>query len=160
MKRLLLVLMMLFIPLTACGSDPEKEDLEQYVQVDLFNLRTNLRASKSNYDKTRSLNELASTKLLRTKVISQLTRYQQGLKEVKTKTAFVERLNDTGIERTGKAIELIDNYAKVTLKRNANMTMRARADADLAFQKVEDWQKEVWEEAHARGISVPSDNVR
>lgn len=161
MKRLLLVLMLLMLPaLSACGSDPETKDLERYVRVDLFNLRTNFRASKSNYEKTRSKNELASANLLRTKVMSQLSRYHKGLKEIKTETAFVERINDKGIERVGEALEKIDDYGKVMLKRNANMTMRARSDADYALNKVEDWRKEVWEEARARGIKIPEDNVR
>lgn len=160
MKRLLILGLSLMLVLSACNKDPEIADLENYVQGSLFNIRTNLRAATSQYDLTRSKNELARADIIRTKVLYQYERYLQGLKDIKTETAYVERINDTGIERASKAVIELDNYRKAMLKRDSHLTMRARSDAENAMKQVEKWQEDVWETARARNIQVPTDNVR
>ncbi len=160
MKRLLILGLSLLLVLSGCSKDPETADLENYVQGSLFNIRTNLRAANSQYELTRSKNELARADIIRTKVLYQYERYLQGLKEIKTETAYVERMNETGIERATKAVEALDNYRKAMLKRDSHLTIRARSDAENAMNNVEKWQREIWETAHAKNIDVPADNVR
>ena len=160
MKRLLILGLSLLMLLSACGKDPETADLENYVQGSLFNIRTNLRAANSQYELSRSKNELARADIIRTKVLYQYERYLQGLKDIKTDTAFVERLNETGVERATEAVKALDDYRKAMLKRDSHLTMRARSDAENAMNKVEKWQRDVWETARAKNIEVPADNVR
>lgn len=162
MKRLMTLLIMSFVVvLSACkGKDPETADLEKYVQGPLFNIRTNLRAASSQYESTRSKNELARANIIKTKVLYQYDKYLKGLEAIQTETAFVERMNEEGINSVKKAMAALEEYRRAMLKRDSHLTMRASMDAEAAMDKVEKWQSEVWETARARKIDVPSDIVR
>lgn len=161
MKRFLLVLMLLIpMALSACGKDPDTADLERYVQTDLFQIRTNLRAGRDQYDSSRSKNDLTRANLIRTKVIYQYEKYLNGLKAIQNETAFVDRLHEEGIQRVTEAITALDSYGKALVNRDSHLMLRTRMDAEAAIDKIEKWQRKVWEEAQVRNISIPSDNVR
>jgi len=160
-KRLLLVLGLILFPLlTACSQDPETRDLKNYVQVELFNIRTNLRAARDQYESSRSKNDLARSNIIRTKVLYQYERYLKGLQAIKTDTAYVEELNAEGIKLVSEAMSNLDDLGRAMLQRDAHLTTRARMDAEAAIDKVEKWQARIWEDARARKIDIPSDNVR
>lgn len=140
-----------------CKGDPETQDLTSYVTSDLYNIRTHLRAATHQYESTLSKNEKARADIIRTKVVYQYQKYLDGLRAIKTETAMVDTLNQTGIQAVERAIEDLEKYRKIALRGNTHQTMRARSDAETAMENVQRWQKEVWESAHARGISVPED---
>ena len=103
MKRLIIILGLIMMPLlVGCKKDPETEDLKNYIQVQLFPIRTNLRAATTQYEKSASQNELARSGVIRTKVLYQLRKYRDGLEAIETKTGFTELLNDEGIERVNQ----------------------------------------------------------
>lgn len=161
MKRFLLVLMLLIpMALSACGKDAETADLERYVQTDLFQIRTNLRAGRDQYDSSRSKNDLTRAGLIRTKVIYQYDKYLKGLQAIKNETAYVDTLHEEGIRLVSEAITALDTYGKALLNRDSHLMLRARMDAEAAIDKIEKWQQKVWEEAQVRNITIPSDNVR
>lgn len=158
MKRLIIILGLIMMPLlVGCKKNPETEDLKNYVQVQLFPIRTNLRAATTQYEKSTSKNELARSGIIRTKVLYQLRKYRDGLKEIKTKTGFTERLNEEGIEHVTALIDALEVYRKAMLKRDAHLTMRSRMDVESSLDKLKKWQEKVWETAEARNISVPAD---
>lgn len=158
MKRLIIILGLILIPLlVSCKKDPETEDFKNYVQSQLFPIRTNLRAATTQYEKSTSKNELARSGIIRTKVLYQYRKYLDGLKAIKTKTGYTEHLNEEGIEKVTAVIDALEVYRKAMLKRDAHLTMRSRMDVETSMDKVKKWQEEIWENAKARQISVPAD---
>lgn len=157
-KRLIVLGLLLMPILFGCKKkDPETEDLKKYVQQELFQIRTNLRAATSQYEKSLSKNELARSGIIKGKVLFQYRKYLDGLKAIKANTAYVQAMNDEGIKHVNNAIDSLEKYRKAMVKRDSQLTMRARMDAEHAMQDVENWQKEIWENARARGLSVPAD---
>ncbi len=140
-----------------CKGDPETQDLTDYVTSDLYNIRTHLRAATNQYESTLSKNEKARADIIRTKVVYQYQKYLDGLRSIKTETAMVDSLNQTGVQAVERAIDDLEKYRKIALRGNAHQTMRARSDAETSMENVQRWQKEVWENALARGIDVPED---
>ena len=156
LKKLLLILAcMAFV--ISCKGDPETNDLKDYVTNDLYNIRTHLRAASNQYESTLSKNEKARSDIIRTKVVYQYQKYLDGLQAIKTETAMVDSLNDTGIQAVEQAINNLEKYRKIALRGNAHQTMRARSDAENAMESIRRWQKDVWETAKARGVAVPED---
>lgn len=155
-----LLALTLLASLGACKGDPETEELAKYVQKDLFAIRTYARAANDQYKATLSKNELATSTQLRTKVIPQYNKYIEKLKGIDASTGFVDRLNEEGIQSVTEAVKQLDNYRRVMMKRDSHLTMRARMDAEMAMQKIEQWQNKVAEEARARQITLPGDKVR
>lgn len=153
----LLLLFVCTLCFVSCKGDPETNDLSNYVAGDLYKIRTNLRAATHQYESTLSKNEKARADIIRTKVVYQYRKYLDGLKAIKTDTAMVDSLNQTGIQAVEKAIDDLEKYRKIALRGNAHQTMRARSDAEASMENVQRWQKEVWESALARGIKVPED---
>ena len=160
MSKKILIIFVSLIILVSCGGDPETTELKHYVTADLYNIRTHLRAATHQYDSTMSKNEKARADIIRTKVVTQYDKYLQGLLKIKTDTVMVDALNETGIQSVEAAIESLDKYRKIALRGNAHQTLRARADAENAMESVRSWQKEVWEAARARDITVPDEISR
>lgn len=156
LKKLLLILACMVFAIS-CKGDPETKDLKNYVTNDLYHIRTHLRAATSQYESTLSKNEKARADIIRTKVVYQYQKYLDGLQAIKTDTAMVDALNDTGEQAVTQAINDLEKYRKIALRGNTHQTMRARRDAENAMKNIRNWQKEVWETAKARGVSVPED---
>jgi hypothetical protein len=156
LKKVLLMLGCI-VCVVSCKGDPETNDLKDYVTNDLYNIRTHLRAASNQYESTLSKNEKARADIIRTKVVYQYQKYLEGLQAIKTETAMVDALNDTGVQSVEQAINDLEKYRKIALRGNAHQTLRARSDAETAMENVRRWQKEVWESAKARGIEIPED---
>ncbi len=156
LKKVLLILG-ITLAMVGCQGDPETNDLKDYVSNDLYNIRTHLRAANNQYESTLSKNEKARADIIRTKVVYQYQKYLDGLQNIKTETAMVDSLNDTGVQAVEQAINDLEKYRKIALRGNAHQTLRARSDAENSIAGVRRWQKEVWENAKARGIDVPED---
>ncbi|PKL76276.1 MAG: hypothetical protein CVV27_11095 [Candidatus Melainabacteria bacterium HGW-Melainabacteria-1] len=146
---------------TGCkGEDPVNKDLEQYVQQDLHNIRTYLRAAQDQYKSSMNKDDFAKSQHIRKKVIPQYDKYLTSLKKVETKTGFVDNLHDGGLQAVTDTINSLSEYSKVMLKRDSHLTMRSRQSAEEAMDKLDQWQSEVREEARSRGIKLPSEYVR
>lgn len=156
LKKVLLILGCI-VCVVSCKGDPETDDLKDYVTNDLYNIRTHLRAASNQYESTLSKNEKARADIIRTKVVYQYQKYLDGLREIKTDTAMVESLNSTGVQAVEQTINDLEKYRKIALRGNAHQTLRARSDAESSMEGVRRWQKQVWENAQARGIDVPED---
>src|SRR3990167_9422601 len=102
--------------LVGCQGDPEAKDLAVYIQQDLFNLETNLRAAKDQFQDVKGKNEKAQLGVLRSRVLLQLDKYLSGLKKIEPKTGLVLGLNEKGIQEVDETIRLIHEYRKALVK--------------------------------------------
>jgi hypothetical protein len=158
-KKLLLICLGLLL-VAGCNNDPEAKDLAVYVQQDLFNLETNLRAAKDQFNDVKSKNEVAQVGIIKTRVMLQLEKYAKGLKEIEPKTGLVLRLNEKGVEKVDQAIETMHEYRKALLKRDSHQVPLIRIKLEAALEDIEKWKTEIRLLAKEKNISIPAERVR
>lgn len=143
-----------------CQGDPEAKDLAVYIQQDLFNLETNLRAAKDQFHDVKSQNEKAQLGVIRSRVLLQLDKYLSGLKKIEPKTGLVLGLNEKGIQEVDEAIQLIHEYRKALVKRDSHQVPLIRSKVDAALEDIEEWKTEIRMLAKEKNVSLPAERVK
>ena len=151
---------LLIFSLVGCQGDPEAKDLANYIQQDLFNLETNLRAAKDQFQVVKSQNEKAQLGVIRSRVLLQLDKYLSGLKKIEPKTGLVLALNEKGIQEVDESIQLIHEYRKALVKRDSHQVPLIRAKVDAALQDIEEWKTEIRLMAREKNITLPSERIK
>lgn len=146
--------------LVGCQGDPEAKDLAVYIQQDLFNLETNLRAAKDQFQDVKSQNEKAQLGVLRSRVLLQLDKYLSGLKKIEPKTGLVLGLNEKGIQEVDETIRLIHEYRKALVKRDSHQVPLIRSKVDAALEDIEEWKTEIKLLAKEKNISLPAERIK
>jgi len=146
--------------LVGCQGDPEAKDLAVYIQQDLFNLETNLRAARDQFHDVKSQNEKAQLGVLRSRVLLQLDKYLSGLKKIEPKTGLVLGLNEKGIQEVDETIKLIHEYRKALVKRDSHQVPLIRSKVDAALEDIEEWKTEIKLLAKEKNISLPSERIK
>ncbi|MGE3728280.1 MAG: hypothetical protein AB7I41_22190 [Candidatus Sericytochromatia bacterium] len=145
--------------LVGCQGDPDAKDLAVYIQQDLFNLETNLRAAKDQFQDVKGKNEKAQLGVLRSRVLLQLDKYLSGLKKIEPKTGLVLGLNEKGIQEVDETIQLIHEYRKALVKRDSHQVPLIRSKVDAALEDIEEWKTEIKLLAKEKNISWPKERT-